>query len=213
MATEPRGCFVQFAKAPRPGRVKTRIAERHGDDAAAAIARTLTEDVAAALCAAPPGWSSAFCVDDPADPFLVTLAATHRRPLFAQGAGDLGARMARAACTVLEQWRRAAVIVVGSDCRGYDPGYLRSAADALDAGVDAVLGPAADGGYVLIGLRRCPPGLFEAIAWSTAGVAEQQRARLRVCGLGWAELPVRTDIDLTEDLPADLARSGGIRRW
>lgn len=213
MAIEPRGCFVQFAKAPLPGRVKTRIAERHGDEAAAAIARTLTEDVAAALCAAPAGWSSALCVDDPADPFLLTLAATHRRPLFAQGAGDLGARMARAASTVLDEWHQAAVIVVGSDCRGYDPDYLRSAAATLDAGVDAVLGPAADGGYVLIGMRRCPRGLFEAIAWSTAEVAEQQRARLRGCGLSWAELPLRTDIDRPEDLPADLARSGGLRRW
>jgi rSAM/selenodomain-associated transferase 1 len=193
--------------------VKTRIAERYGAREAAAIARTLTERVAEALGAAPLGWSSAFCVDDPTDPFLVALAAAYRRPLFAQGAGDLGARMARAAITVLDEWRRAAVIVVGSDCLGYDPAYLRAAAAALESGADAVLGPAADGGYVLIGMRRCPPGLFSAIAWSTAGVAEQQRARLRVCGLGWEELPVRTDIDRPEDLPADFDRSAGIRRW
>jgi glycosyltransferase A (GT-A) superfamily protein (DUF2064 family) len=92
------------------------------------------------------------------------------------------------------------VIVVGSDCPGFDPAYLCAAAKVLGEGNDAVLGPAQDGGYVLIGLRRSHPGLFDGIGWGSATVAEAQRERFRSLGFNWRELPVRADVDRPEDL-------------
>jgi glycosyltransferase A (GT-A) superfamily protein (DUF2064 family) len=70
----------------------------------------------------------------------------------------------------------------------------------LASGTQAVLGPAVDGGYVLIGLRRCPEGLFEGIAWGSASVASSQRRRLQQFGLPWQELPPRADVDRPVDL-------------
>lgn len=193
-----RGRFLQFAKAPRAGAVKTRLHAGLGPEQASAVARELTVRVACALRELPAGWDAVLCVDDPADDFLGGLAAQEGRALLAQGDGDLGERMGRAVTAALGECR--AVVVVGSDCLDYEPGYLRSAVAALEAGNDAVLGPALDGGYVLVGFRRLPPAVFAGIAWGSDTVLAQQRARFVATGLRWAELPPRADIDRPEDL-------------
>ncbi len=82
---------------------------------------------------------------------------------------------------------------------------FKRARDALDEGHDAVLGPAEDGGYHLIGLRRSEPRLFEGIAWSTDRVLTQTRMRLSALALSWDELPVRWDLDRPEDYERLLA--------
>ena len=74
--------------------------------------------------------------------------------------------------------RGQAVVLIGSDCPEFDPGYLEAAFAAL-AQQDAVLGPAVDGGYLLIGLRAAPALLFEDIAWGTPQVLAVTRDRLR----------------------------------
>jgi len=79
---------------------------------------------------------------------------------------------------------------------------LREAAAVLQAGHDAVLGPAEDGGYVLIGLARTSPRVFDGIAWGSPHVMRDTRARLGALGWRWHELAELWDIDR----PADLAR-------
>jgi uncharacterized protein len=193
-----RGCFLQFAKAPRAGSVKTRLHARLAPEEAAGVARDLVRDVAGALRAIPADWDAALCVDDTSDPFLLELATHERRPLRAQGEGNLGARMWRAVDAALAGYR--AVIVVGSDCVDYDAAYLRQATLVLERGRDAVLGPAIDGGYVLVGFTRLVAGVFDEIAWGSGAVLVQQRARLAALGLQWDELPLRADIDRPQDL-------------
>lgn len=206
---EPRGCFLQFAKAARPGRAKTRLQPAIGDAGACEVARALTRHAALALEARPEGWEAWLCVDDPDDPELRALAGFLGRTLVAQGEGALGERMHRACAAALRHW--PAVILTGSDCTGYDPAYLRRAVEALEGGAEAVLGPAVDGGYVLVGFRRLPAGVMSGIAWGCAAVADAQRQRFRAAGLRWAELPPRADIDRPEDLW--LAARAGLRRW
>lgn len=193
-----RGCFLQFAKAPRAGAVKTRLHEQLSPAVAAEVARELTRRVAAALRAVPAGWDATLCVDDSTDAFLRELAAREGRTLRAQGDGDLGARMWCAADAALAEYR--AVIVVGSDCLGYDAAYLGDAAAALERGFDAVLGPALDGGYVLAGFTRMPPAVFAGMSWGTDVVLARQRERFAALGLRWHELPERADIDRAQDL-------------
>jgi hypothetical protein len=206
-----RGCFLQFAKAPHAGAVKTRLQGALGPDAAAAVARRLSCRVAQSLRALPPGWVAELCVDDPRDPFLVGLAAREGRVLRAQGDGDLGERMWRAVDAAFA--RQRAVVVVGSDCVDYDPPYLAEAVAALAQGHDAVLGPALDGGYVLVGFARRPaPAVFGSIAWGTPEVLAQQRARFAALGMRWTELPPRADIDRPQDLWRLDAAEGEIRR-
>lgn len=194
-----RGCFLLFAKAPEPARAKTRLISAIGVAGAAAVARALLENAARALRQVPPGWEVSLCADDPDHPALRTVAERYGYTVRAQGEGTLGERMQRLARSVLASGVPAAVLV-GSDCTGYDAAYLHAACDALDAGNDAVLGPAEDGGYVLLGLRRVPPGLFDGIAWGGSDVADAQRARLEALGMRWRELPLRADVDLPQDL-------------
>lgn len=192
------GCFLQFAKAPRAGAVKTRLHGQLSPAEAAEVARELTRRVAAALRAVPSGWDAMLYVDDTTDAFLRELATREGRAMRAQGDGDLGARMWRAVDAALAEYR--AVIVVGSDCLGYDAAYLGDAAAVLERGFDAVLGPALDGGYVLTGFTRLPSAVFAAVPWGTDVVLARQRERFAALGLRWHELPERADIDRAQDL-------------
>jgi hypothetical protein len=96
----------------------------------------------------------------------------------------------------------AVALVIGGDCVSLDGDDLRFALAALAAGHDAVLGPAEDGGYLLIGLRHPRPGLFRNIHWGGPRVLAATRRRLAREGLSWVELPTRWDVDR----PADVRR-------
>jgi len=205
---------MQFAKAPEPGRVKTRLVPAVSESAAAVIARTLTRHVAQCLEAAREDWDVFLCADDPSDPVLRDIAASFGSPIVPQGDGDLGTRMLRAAGRALSGYR--AVVIVGSDCPGYDPAYLRAARDGLRSDADAVIGPAVDGGYVLIGFTRVTPGIFADIDWGGGTVLDAQRRNLRRLGMNWVEMPARRDVDRPEDLALlaefDLADGRSLRR-
>ena len=185
--------IVIFAKAPVPGKVKTRLIPALGAEGAAALARemlerTLAEAIASGLAVElcgephPAGWELDF---DPA----VTLTG--------QGEGELGSRLARAAERAVSGGGR--VLLVGTDCPGLDSARLRAAAAALDDH-DAVIHPAEDGGYALLGLARFDPSPFEGIGWSGPDVARETIGRIRA--LGWRLHISETLRDVDE--PADL---------
>ena len=90
-------------------------------------------------------------------------------------------------------------LLIGTDAPQLEAAYLRAAAGALD-GVDAVFGPAADGGYTLVGLKRPAPELFLQMRWSHDSVMSQTRQRLAQLQLRHAELPVLHDVDEPADL-------------
>ena len=103
--------------------------------------------------------------------------------------------MHAALAQALERDRCSAAVLIGSDCPPLSAGYLAKAFAALRDGSDAVLGPAEDGGYVLVGATRPLPEIFAGIAWSTPAVMNETRARL--CGLHarWCELETLWDVD------------------
>jgi rSAM/selenodomain-associated transferase 1 len=117
-----------------------------------------------------------------------------------QVGNNLGMRMYHALSITLSQAEFA--LLIGCDCPALDSAYLTRACDLLAGDVSLVLGPAEDGGYVLIGARRAARRLFEGIEWGTHRVLDQTRARLRSLGWRWGELEAMWDIDR----PADLAR-------
>jgi glycosyltransferase A (GT-A) superfamily protein (DUF2064 family) len=90
-------------------------------------------------------------------------------------------------------------LLIGTDAPALDAVQLRQAAAALHA-APAVFGPAADGGYVLVGLTQPMPSLFLDMSWSTDSVMQQTRERLKAADIEAAELPVMHDIDEPEDL-------------
>jgi hypothetical protein len=91
-------------------------------------------------------------------------------------------------------------VLVGTDCPALTADYLAQAFALLDGGADAVVGPAEDGGYILIGLRRTDKRLFDGVAWGTASVLDETRARLAALGWSWQELETLWDVDRPEDL-------------
>lgn len=189
-----------FAKAPTPGQVKTRLIPALGESGAAELQRQLIERTLHTAVAAALGTLELWCAPGPEDPFFADCAKRHGAGLRAQGAGDLGTRMARALESSLAAGSPG--LLIGCDCPALTPAYLRDAAAALDGGNDAVFGPAEDGGYVLIGLARTPPTeLFEDIAWGTATVMQETRARLARANWRWRELALLWDVDRPEDLP------------
>lgn len=190
--------LLVFARAPVPGRAKTRLEPLLGSRGAAALAaRLLThtlEVVAAAACARVQLWVAGE-LDHPA------FAPWLRRPgwtLHGQAEGDLGRRMRRAFEFALTD--AGGAVLIGSDVASLTPGVLRQAAAHLQAGAQAVLGPTADGGYGLLGLRAVAPALFEALPWGGPQVAELTRARLRALGWRWTEVAEQWDVDRPEDL-------------
>jgi uncharacterized protein len=196
--TSPGGTLIIFAREPVPGRVKTRLIPALGAQGAARLYRHLLGIALRAGAATPCARRQLWCAGAPAEGSeCARLAAVHGCTWHHQGAGDLGARMLSALAEALAAADRA--ILIGSDCPDYTSAYLSAAFAALDDH-DAVLGPAADGGYVLIGLRRPATALFAGMPWGTASVLDRTRAALIRLGWSWHELPTRRDLDRPEDL-------------
>ena len=192
------GCAViVFAKAPVPGTVKTRLAGHLGAEAAARLAERMLVETAGQALAAKVGPVEICCAPDASHAAFGRLAGELPLGLAEQGEGDLGERMQRAFARVLARHARA--IVIGTDAPGLDAAYLRTAAQRL-RDHDAVLGPALDGGYTLIGLRQPHAALFDGIAWSTGEVLAQTRVVLQRLGLKHVELAPLADIDEPADL-------------
>lgn len=189
---------IVFAKAPVPGEVKTRLIARLGVRGAAALHAALVERTLETACAARVGRVELCCAPDESHPFFLACAQRFGVALTVQTAGDLGTRMRSAFERVVPESGRA--LLIGSDCPALTPGHLRDAAGALEAGHDAVLGPAEDGGYVLVGLARTSPRVFDGIGWGGPDVMRDTRARLRALGWRWHELPELWDVDRPEDL-------------
>ena len=188
---------VVFAKAPQPGAVKTRLIPLLGAEAAAALHARLVEHALATACAAGIGPVELCCAPRIDDPFFGFCGGRYAISLSPQADGDLGARMLDAFERTLPAARR--VILIGSDCPALTASHLRRAAHALAEDSDAVLIPAEDGGYALIGLNRCDALLFHDIEWGSATVMAATRERLRRLQWRWEELETLWDIDRSED--------------
>jgi uncharacterized protein len=190
---------IVFARAPRAGTTKTRLIPALGAAGAALLyagllARTLQQVTTLQQV------SRFVYVDEPSA--LAELGSRVTFPawqLEVQQGATLGARMAHALATTLQNHAR--VILLGSDIVDIETDDLAQALQALADGADVVLGPAADGGYWLIGLTRPQPQLFTAeIPWGSARVCADTVAKLDATGLSWSALRTRHDIDCPADL-------------
>lgn len=194
MAIDPADTALMiFMKNPRRGQVKTRLAATLGQDAALGIYHRLlamTEKTVRAI----PATKYVFYSDEVEKNDL--WQARHIRKGRQQGA-DLGERMHRAFVHVFEAGFRS-VVIIGTDCPSLEPAHLRAAYEALETW-DAVLGPAADGGFYLLGLKRPVPEVFLHQSWSHDTVALRTLSGLAAQGLRCATLPILHDIDTEAD--------------
>ena len=199
-----------IAKAPRPGRSKTRLVPPLDAAGAAALSaaflRDVTENIALAarsvpfagyVAYAPTGEEALF--EGVLAPGTALMLADGSPPVPA-GVNGLGRSLLHATRTLLAAGHGAACLL-NADSPTLPTHFLRDAGAALATpGERAVLGPAEDGGYYLLGLKAAHAHLFQDIDWSTERVAEQTRARARALGLELVELPPWYDVDDTASL-------------
>ena len=187
---------VLLARAPSaPG--KTRLTATLSNDDAVALRRALLLDTYDAVCAAGVDVMVAFTPDDALVEFQALLTRSGRR-LIPQRGADLGARMHAA---IAEACARGAdrVVLVGSDLPSLPPTHITDAFHGLETH-DVVIGPAADGGYYLIGLRQPREELFAGVEWGSARVLAQTVARAEALQLSVALIAPWFDVDTQADL-------------
>jgi len=195
-APRPDGTAVAvFARAPVAGSVKTRLAGLLGPDAAASLHAGLVRHALCAAAHARLGPVELWCTPDERHPFFERCAVDFGAVLRRQDGADLGERMRHAFASKRASPR---LVLIGSDCPALDAAHLTLAAEAL-LSHDVVITPAEDGGYVLVGLARAVPGLFENVPWGGAAVMARTRERLAAARVTWTELPMLWDVDRPED--------------
>ena len=196
----PVGRLLIFARAPVAGAVKTRLAAGIGAEAAARVHGELLRGTLAMALQSRLAPVELCVTPDTSHPAIRSLLDGRAVTARAQRGADLGQRMYTALQQTLEKAEFA--VLIGTDCPVMTGDYLDQACRELRSGTDLVVGPAEDGGYVLIGARHGYSELFDSIPWGTAEVLTATRERAQSLGLRYAELPVLWDLDT----PADLAR-------
>lgn len=191
--------LIVFTRYPEPGTTKTRLARTLGHHQAAAIHQELIEQTMVLV--------KKFMQSYPVS-VSIYYTGGNRKKLRnwlgadliyrEQGTGDLGQRMAQVfAETFKNKYQRG--VIIGSDCPQLKVHHLVLAFEALRR-KDLVLGPAADGGYYLIGLSCFEQSLFEAISWGKETVLAKTLSIAREKKIAFELLETLSDVDRPEDL-------------
>ena len=194
MADKSKNLLLIFIKNPKPGKVKTRLAETVGKDKAYQIYLDLlnyTISEAMKVDSARQVWYSSYIDrDDKIDEDSFQKSV--------QSGKDLGEKMMNAFAQGFKDGY-GKIVIIGSDCPEIAASIIEDAFEKLDE-CDVVLGPSEDGGYYLLGMRQLIPELFSNIDWSTERVLQQTMFAIQQKKLTWHQLPVLNDIDTEEDL-------------
>jgi rSAM/selenodomain-associated transferase 1 len=200
-----------FAKQPRLGKVKTRLIPALSADQALLLYHAFVEDQIDFVKGFGDRRMIELCTDAPWNNVPAGIS------LREQGPGDLGERMLRA-------FRRShaegapATVIIGADCPTLPTVHVERAFQLLASGVEALLSPADDGGYVLVGLTTPRPELFHAVPWGTAQVLDITRSRAREHGIvleeieGWYDVDDIGDIDRLRRDPSLAVRAPATAR-
>lgn len=184
-----------FAKAPKLGEVKTRLQPAFTIEQSLRLHRQLVEFTIKTAIKLEQVSIELWVGDD--HPWWEELVLNYGITVHQQQGSGLGERMAYALNMALSSADKA--IIIGCDCPFITDRYLLSAFDQLE-GENVVLGPADDGGYVLLGLNTFQPLLFEGIVWGTDQVLNQTLLEASENGLEVVQLPVLRDIDRPADV-------------
>lgn len=188
-----------FARLPELGQVKTRLAQSIGDEAALVVYRELL--VRTRTAADGFGGQKIVWLTPPASVALSPETVAAEWPDYTwqrQPSGDLGGKMQFAFAHSFTAGA-ASVVIIGTDCPDLSTALLSQAFELLGTH-DVVVGPAADGGYYLLGMNTLHQDLFQNKTWSTASVLSDTLADAARLGLQVARLPTLHDVDTADDL-------------
>ncbi|WOJ95654.1 TIGR04282 family arsenosugar biosynthesis glycosyltransferase [Congregibacter brevis] len=195
-----RRLLQQFARYPEPGKVKTRLQTQLSAEESCAVHESLLLRTARTLVQAELGDQELWLDRAGEHSTLSSALGMGMAGPYLQRGGDLGERMYASLHEGLG--RAEAVVLVGSDCPVLSRDYLLAAFQSLER-ADVVLGPAEDGGFVLIGCTSVHEDMFAGVSWGGDEVLETTRANFERLGLADAYLATLYDVDSPDDL----------RRW
>lgn len=195
MTTQNKQLIV-FVKAPQQGKCKTRLIPLLGEKKTTIFYESLVLNCFKNLKSLQNTIIQIHAYPDTQHDFLKKLGMNNNAQMHNQKGEDLGERMLNAMQQALQT--SAQVVLIGTDCPAIDNEYIESAFNALEHH-DIVFGPAADGGYVLIGAKTIDPVIFDNISWSTDKVLEQSLNRADVAGYKVQLLHTLNDIDTPDD--------------
>ena len=187
-------CLILFVRDPVLGKVKTRLAVSIGDEQALGVYKLLlnhTHTITAGLnCTKYVYYADRVISVDLWDKGNFIKAV--------QSGNDLGERMLHAFQSAFDDGYKK-VVIIGSDCFQLSTELIFSAFDALNQ-YDAVIGPAEDGGYYLLGLKKLVPAIFKDKTWSTNSVCRDTIKDIESMNLSYKLLPILNDVDEAADL-------------
>ncbi|MCB2181628.1 MAG: TIGR04282 family arsenosugar biosynthesis glycosyltransferase [Desulfobulbaceae bacterium] len=193
--------LIIFTRYPKIGKTKTRLIPFLGAKKAAELQRAMAEYIFGQCLKLHENRSSQIDVYfEGGEQNEVRGWVPGNMGCFQQRGEDLGERMKNALHDNFFRCNVERILLVGADCPHITPEILNQGYDMLQER-DLVLGPASDGGYYLIGLKRPASFLFENIEWGTERVLDQTIVQAEREGLTWGTLPTLTDIDKADDLP------------
>ncbi len=204
----PDAKILVFSKAPQAGHVKTRLMPDYSAEQAATIHTRLVQHTLTTLYRARLCPIELWCAPDTQHPFFENCRHKYQIELKQQQGCDLGARMCHAFRSALQTAKQ--VILIGTDCPTLVKRDFQQAIKMLTQPIDAVISPANDGGYVLIGLTRCHQQLFSNIRWGKDQVMQETLERIKQLNYAHKILPPHNDIDYAQDiqnLPASLRKN------
>lgn len=191
----PSAKLIVFSKAPIAGQVKTRLAKITGDESAVKIHEHLVRHCLKIATSANLAPVELWCSPSQGHAFFQQCRREFTIQLKEQGEGNLGQRMSRAFLNGLSD--ADCVVLIGTDCPVMTEENLAHAFSLLENGDVTVIGPAEDGGYVLLGMSQYQASLFENIPWGTERVLNETCDKLDG---DYGLLPVLWDVDYHEDL-------------
>lgn len=194
----PHAAILIFTKAPVAGEVKTRLVPPLKPEQAALLHQKLVNRTLKMVTKAAIAPVILYCSPDDTHPFFIQCKDEFRIQTARQEGEDLGARMLNGFNAALEKFRY--VILIGTDCPSMTSDYLEDAIQRLRSGSDLVIGPAQDGGYVLIGMKQSHAELFSDLLWGSDSVFGLTMEKAMLSGLQVSLLDSLQDIDRPEDL-------------
>jgi rSAM/selenodomain-associated transferase 1 len=195
------GKILVFARPPENGRVKTRLAKTIGNKHALEVYIDLLKHTVAMVCSSSLA-KVEICVAGNIDHAIFNeLVQKYDVELTTQSGNDLGDRMYNAISAALNHFSYC--VIIGSDCPVMSADYIDQAFASLKSGFDAVIGPAEDGGYVLLAAKKVEQSWFADIEWGSQHVHRQTLMKMQDGAVQVAQLDVLWDIDTFSDF----------RRW
>ena len=193
-------CIQVFAKAPIEGYCKTRLGNDIGAKKATELHAQMINDTLSRISVVDEVSHDIqlWCMPDITHVYFHQMMSNYNIVSYQQIGDTLGDIMMHAASEALNNSYKA-IIQIGTDCPGVTGSYLTHAKENF-ASYDIVIGPATDGGYVLLAQKMFYPNLFNNIKWGTSSVLTQLINNIEKIGLSYIQLSALTDIDTVEDL-------------